>query len=88
MLSFGGQDGELQLMNKVKTETHFEVPGKQEASTAPKTDPLSEIRMRIYVQGIPVTGREVSSLLLSTRTLYLSDAPPPAPAPAPTASKS
>lgn len=73
-------------MNKVKTETHFEVPGKQEDSTAPKTDPLSEIRMRIYVQGIPVTGREVSSLLLSTRTLYLSAAPPAPSTPA--ASKS
>lgn len=70
----------MQLMNKVKTETHFEVPGKEEDSPAPKTLPLSEIRMRIYVQGIPVTGREVSSLLLSTRTLYLSAAPaPPAP---------
>lgn len=77
----------MQLMNKVKTETHLEVPGKQEDSTAPKTDLLSEIRMRIYVQGIPVTGREVSSLLLSTRTLYLSAAAPPPAAP-PAASKS
>lgn len=71
----------MQLMNKVKTQTHFEVPGEENttASPAPKTDPLSEIRMRIYVQGIPVTGREVSSLLLSTRTLYLNAAAPPFP---------